>query len=193
MTKAFWIHVALIFFLILMAVTKTEGGGRSKRSGSKSEGTQSPNPEGSSYKFTKSETIWKDVPEVVEFMIGKSNSNTKYLFGNDMDSRYYNSYQNQMPSRVYIPIYLEDTCVTKDRFVTDCYNMSMTQYMIKPNARKNDSEIDQTEVRVKSAVIRQLCVSEYKREPVRYMSSGIGLFSPSLIIFITLFVYFVVE
>ncbi|KAG9488875.1 hypothetical protein GDO78_005069 [Eleutherodactylus coqui] len=162
------------------------------------------NPGGSNYnkqfKPPKSKTNMKYVAGaaiaggVGGFMLGNAVSNMRYNFGNDMDYRYYNSYQNQMPSRVYRPMYQDNSHVSEDRFVTDCYNMSMTEYVIKPNEGKNVSDIDQTEVRVKSTVIRQLCVSEYKRGPEYYYGSGLNLlFSPSLILSIMLFVYFVVE
>ncbi|XP_066446103.1 major prion protein-like [Eleutherodactylus coqui] len=131
---------------------------------------------------------------VVGFMLGNAVSNMRYRFDNDMDSRYYNSYQSQMPNRVYRPMYQDNSYMTENRFVTDCYNVSMNEYVIKPNEGKNDSDIDQTEVRVKSTVIRQLCVSEYKRGSIHPIISGINLlFSPSLSLFITLFVYFVGE
>ncbi|KAG9488877.1 hypothetical protein GDO78_005071 [Eleutherodactylus coqui] len=128
------------------------------------------------------------------FMLGNAVSNMRYRFDNDMDSRYYNNYQSQMPNRVYRPMYQDNSYMTENRFVTDCYNVSMNEYVIKPNEGKNDSDIDQTEVRVKSTVIRQLCVSEYKRGSIHPIISGINLlFSPSLSLFITLFVYFVGE
>lgn len=162
------------------------------------------NPGGSNYnkqfKPPKSKTNMKMVAgaaavgAVGGFMLGNAVSNMRYRFDNDMDSRYYNSYQNQMPSRVYRPMYQENSHVTEDKFVTDCYNMSMTEYLYKPNEGKNITDVDQTEVRVKSTIIRQLCVTEYKRGPEYYGGSGLKhLFSPSFILFMTLFVYFVVE
>ncbi|XP_056427363.1 major prion protein homolog [Hyla sarda] len=130
------------------------------------------------------------------FVLGNAISNMRYNFDNDMDSRYYNSYRNQMPNQVYRPTYQDRANVPEERFVTDCYNSSMTEYVIKPNEGKNVSEIDQTEVRVKSTIIRQLCVTEYRRGPQysQAYDSGINLLlSQSLTFFITLFVYFVVE
>ncbi|XP_063788121.1 major prion protein homolog isoform X2 [Pseudophryne corroboree] len=126
------------------------------------------------------------------FMLGNAVSNMRYNFDNDNDYRYYNSYQNQMPSRVYRPMYQDNAHVTEDRFVTDCYNMSMTEYVMKPNDGKNVSDID-VDVRVKSTIIRQMCVTEY-RQGNGYRGYGLMLLgSPSLILFITLFVYFVVQ
>ncbi|XP_075714659.1 major prion protein homolog [Rhinoderma darwinii] len=162
------------------------------------------NPGGSNYnkqfKPPKTKTNMKMVAgaaavgAVGGFMLGNAVSNMRYNFDNDLDNRYYNSYQNQMPSRVYRPMYQENTYITEDKFVTDCYNMSMTEYVMKPNEAKNVSDVDQTEVRVKSTIIRQLCVTEYKRGPAYYNGSGLSiLVSPSLILFITLFLYFVVE
>ncbi|KAG9488876.1 hypothetical protein GDO78_005070 [Eleutherodactylus coqui] len=189
MTKGFWIHVALIsFFLVLTADCKKWKPGKSKTH--KDYG----------HAGTKSKTNMKYVAGaavaggVGGFMLGNAVSNMRYNFDNDMDSRYYNNYQSQMPNRVYRPRYEDNSYMTEYRFVTDCYNMSMSEYGIKPNEGKNVSEVDQTEVRVKSTVIRQLCVSEYKRIPNNYRGSGMNLlFSQSLIIFITLFVYIVVE
>ncbi|KAG8574721.1 hypothetical protein GDO81_009293 [Engystomops pustulosus] len=162
------------------------------------------NPGGSNYnkqfKPPKTKTNMKMVAgaaavgAVSGFMLGSAVSNMRYRFDNDMDYRYYNSYQNQMPNRVYRPAYEGNPYVPEDRFVTDCYNTSMTEYVFKPNDGKNVSEIDQTELRVKSTVIRQLCVTEYRRGNYNDYGAGLHLlFSPSLILLITLFGYFVVE
>ncbi|XP_073509758.1 major prion protein [Phyllobates terribilis] len=168
------------------------------------------NPGGNNYnkqfKPPKSKTNMKMVAAgaavgaVGGFMLGSAVSNMRYSFDNDMDSRYYNSYQSQMPRQVYRPMYQQNSYVPEERFVTDCYNMSMTEYVMKPNEAKNVSDIDQTEFRVKSSVIRQLCVTEYKKGNEYYSGyngypgSGMNLLcSPSLILFITLLVYFVVE
>ncbi|XP_073415607.1 major prion protein [Dendrobates tinctorius] len=168
------------------------------------------NPGGSNYnkqfKPPKTKTNMKMVAAgaaagvVGGYMLGSAVSNMRYNFDNDRDYRYYNSYQNQMPRQVFRPMYQENTYVPQERFVTDCYNMSMTEYVMKPNEAKNVSEIDQTEFSVKSSVIRQLCVTEYKRGNEYYSGyngypdSGMNLLcSPSLILLITLLVYFVVE
>ncbi|XP_040270398.1 major prion protein homolog [Bufo bufo] len=162
------------------------------------------NPGGSNYnkqfKPPKTKTNMKMVAgaavagAVGGFVLGNAVSNMRYSFDNDMDRRYYNSYQNQMPNQVYRPSYVGNPHVTEDRFVTDCYNMTMTEYVMKPSDGKNGSDVDPAEYRVKSTIVRQLCVSEFKRGPEYYNGSELNLlFSPKLILFITLFVYFVVE
>ncbi|KAM3925695.1 major prion protein isoform 2-T3 [Leptodactylus fuscus] len=162
------------------------------------------NPGGSSYnkqfKPPKSKTNMKMVAGAAVvgaasgFMLGNAFSNMRYRFDNPMDDRYYNSYRNQMPNQIYRPTYDGNPYVPEDRFVTDCYNISMTEYVMKPNDAKNISDIDQTEYRVKSTVIRELCVKQYRSEYQYYNGSALNLlFSPGLILIITLFVYFVVE
>ncbi|XP_069799358.1 major prion protein homolog [Dendropsophus ebraccatus] len=162
------------------------------------------NPGGSNYnkqfKPPKSKTNMKMVAAGVGvgalggFMLGNAVSNMRYSFANDMDSRYYDSYRNQMPDRIYRPMYRDNTYVTEDRFVSDCYNTSMTEYKVTPI--ENATDADQTEIRVKSTVIRQLCVTEYRRAPEYGYGYGKGmnlLVSPGFILFIALFVYFMVE
>ncbi|KAM5172878.1 major prion protein [Mantella aurantiaca] len=129
------------------------------------------------------------------FVLGSAMSNMRYNFDNDMEHRYYNSYRNQMPNQVYKPQYQGNPYVPEDRFVTDCFNTTMTEYVIKPNEGKNTTEINDTEIKVKSTIIRQMCITEYKRSPEYYAyNSGMKmLFSLSLIFFIPLFVYFVVQ
>ncbi|XP_075063482.1 major prion protein [Mixophyes fleayi] len=158
------------------------------------------NPGGSNYnkqwKPPKSKTNMKMVAGAAAiggvggFLLGSAVSNMRYNFDNDMDNRYYNRYQNDMPRQVYRPVYENNAYVTEDRFVTDCYNMSLTEYVSKPTEGQNVSDV---EIRVKSTVIRQLCVTEYRRGPV-YPGHGLRLLvSPSFILFIALFVYFVVQ
>ncbi|XP_044135191.1 major prion protein-like isoform X2 [Bufo gargarizans] len=136
-----------------------------------------------------------DVSEpITGFHLGNPAGNMRYRFDNDMDYYYYKRYSQKMPNRVYRPSYVGNRYVAKDRFVTDCYNRTMTEYVMKPSDGKNVSDVDPTEYRVKSTVIRQLCVSEYENGPEYYNGSELNLlFSPKLILFITLFVYFVVE
>lgn len=129
------------------------------------------------------------------YVLGSAVSNMRYNFDNDMDSRYYNSYRNQMPNQVYRPEYQGNPYVPEDRFVTDCFNTTMTEFVIKPNEEKNTTEISDTEYRVKTTIIRQMCITEYRRTP-QYSGYNSGLrmlFSSSLIFFISLFVYFVVQ
>lgn len=129
------------------------------------------------------------------FVLGSAFSNMRYQFSNDMDSRYYNNYRNEMPNQVYRPQYQGNPYVSQERFVTDCFNTTLTEYVIKPNEGKNTTDINETEVRVKSTIIREMCVTEYKRSPEYYnYSSGLKMFfSSSLIFFIPIFVYFVVQ
>ncbi|CAI9560580.1 unnamed protein product [Staurois parvus] len=163
------------------------------------------NPGGSSYnkqwKPDKKKTNMKMVAGAAAvgvvggFVLGNAMSNMRYNFDNDMDYRYYNSYRNQMPNQVYKPQYQGSPYVPEDRFVTDCVNTTMIEYVIKPNEGKNTTEVNETEVRVKSTIIRQMCVTEYQRSP-EYWGQNSGLkifFSSSLIFSISLFVYFVVQ
>ncbi|NP_001121414.1 prion protein isoform X2 [Xenopus tropicalis] len=122
------------------------------------------------------------------YMLGNAMGRMSYHFSNPMEARYYNDYYNQMPERVYRPMYRGEEHVSEDRFVTDCYNMSVTEYIIKPAEGKNTSEVNQLETRVKSQIIREMCITEYRR------GSGFKVLSnPWLILTITLFVYFVIE
>uniref|UniRef100_A0A803KD93 Prion protein n=1 Tax=Xenopus tropicalis TaxID=8364 RepID=A0A803KD93_XENTR len=79
------------------------------------------------------------------YMLGNAMGRMSYHFSNPMEARYYNDYYNQMPERVYRPMYRGEEHVSEDRFVTDCYNMSVTEYIIKPAEGKNTSESDQRE------------------------------------------------
>ncbi|CAH2274785.1 major prion homolog [Pelobates cultripes] len=122
------------------------------------------------------------------FMLGNAVGNMRYHFDNDMESRYYNNYRNQMPNQVYRPMYGENMHVSQDRFVSDCFNMTVTEYVIKEDDGKNASEINQLDRSVKTKIIRELCVHEYQR------GSGLRvLYSPILSLFVVLFVYFVVQ
>ncbi|XP_053321191.1 major prion protein homolog [Spea bombifrons] len=122
------------------------------------------------------------------FMIGSAVSNMRYSFDNDREYQYYNSYHRQMPNQVYRPMYGENTHVSQERFVSDCFNMSVTEFIIREEEGKNGSNIDPVERSVKTKIIRELCIHEYQR------GSGLKvLFSPILSLFVTLFVYFVVQ
>ncbi|KAM4747389.1 major prion protein homolog [Rhinophrynus dorsalis] len=122
------------------------------------------------------------------FMLGNAIGNMRYHFNNDMEYQYYNRYQNQMPDRVYRPVYRDNEYVSEDRFVTDCYNMSVTEYIVKPTQGKNSSEVNSVETSVKTQIIREMCITEYRR------GSGMMLFSnPWLVLSITLIIYFVVQ
>ncbi|KAM8973467.1 major prion protein homolog [Pelodytes ibericus] len=122
------------------------------------------------------------------FMLGNAVGRMSYHFDNDMESRYYNSYHDRMPDRVYRPMYRDDMRVSQDTFVTDCFNMSVTEYIVKEEEGKNNSEISQVERSVKTKIIRQMCIHEYQR------GSGLRLiFSPILSLFVTLCIYFVVQ
>ncbi|KAM9311215.1 major prion protein [Gastrophryne carolinensis] len=127
------------------------------------------------------------------FMLGNAFSNMRYRFDNDYESRYYNTYRNQMPDQVYRPMYHDNVRVTEDRFVTDCYNTTMTEFVIKPSEGKNSTDPNDTDIKVKSTVIRQMCVSEYRRRPQYYGGNGLRLLLNPMLIFISLFVYFVVQ
>ncbi|XP_068130923.1 major prion protein homolog [Hyperolius riggenbachi] len=126
------------------------------------------------------------------FVLGNAFSNMRYSFDNDRESQYYNNYRNQMPNQVYRPMYQENTHVTEDRFVTDCYNSTMIEYVGKPAEEKNGTDVNEVEFKVKSTIIRQMCVSEFRRGPeyMGYNASGLRLpFSLSAIFFISLFVH----
>nr|DBA32080.1 TPA: hypothetical protein GDO54_007829 [Pyxicephalus adspersus] len=135
------------------------------------------------------------VAAVGGFVLGNAIGNMRYRFDNDMESRYYNTYRDQMPSQVYKPQYQGNPYVPQDRFVTDCFNNTVTEYVYKSSEGKNASEINETELKVKTTIIRQMCIAEYQRSPEYFgYNSGLKLlFSSSLIFFITLFVYFVVQ
>ncbi|NP_001086191.1 prion protein S homeolog isoform X1 [Xenopus laevis] len=163
-------------------------------------GQQPYNPSGGSnfnnkqWKPPKSKTNMKAVAvgaaagAIGGYMLGNAVGRMNHHFDNPMESRYYNDYYNQMPDRVYRPMYRSEEYVSEDRFVTDCYNMSVTEYIIKPSEGKNGSDVNQLDTVVKSKIIREMCITEYRR------GSGFKVLSnPWLILTITLFVYFVIE
>ncbi|KAG8440919.1 hypothetical protein GDO86_006598 [Hymenochirus boettgeri] len=121
------------------------------------------------------------------FMLGNAVGRMRYHFDNDMDSRYYDRYYNQMPNQVYRPMYRDNSYVSEDRFVSDCYNMSVTEYIEKPSEGKNTSDLNQQEIRVKKQIIREMCIYEYRSDGFKLLSNL------WLTLTITLFVYFVVE
>ncbi|MEE6479162.1 hypothetical protein FKM82_012159 [Ascaphus truei] len=124
------------------------------------------------------------------FMLGSAVGRMSYQFDNNEESRYYDRYHNQMPNQVYRPVYRGNAYIPEDRFVNDCFNMTVTEYIVKPAEKTNSSEIDTMETKVKSQIIRQMCISEYRT------SYGFGLrllCNPWLVLSITLFVYFVVQ
>lgn len=123
------------------------------------------------------------------FVLGNAVGRMRYNFDNQDDYYYYNQHAGRMPERVYRPNYIDNRPVTEERFVTDCYNMSATEYIYKNDEGKNASDVDPAEVRVKSLVITQMCRSEYR------MGNGVQLFfsDPLLVITVLLLLYFVVQ
>lgn len=122
------------------------------------------------------------------FMLGNAIGNMRYNFDNEREYRYYDNYRNQMPNQVYRPMYGNNMQVSEDRFVSDCFNMTVTEFVIKEDDGKNASEINQLDRIVKTKIIRELCIHEYQK------GSGLRvLYSPILSLFVVLFVYFVVQ
>ncbi|KAM4678359.1 major prion protein homolog isoform 1-T2 [Discoglossus pictus] len=122
------------------------------------------------------------------FLLGNAIGNMRYHFNNDDEYRYYNRYSNQLPDRVYRPMYDDQRGVSRDRFVTDCYNMTVTEYIINVDTKQNSSEVDPIGNSVKKQMIREMCITEYAR------GYGLKLFSnPWLVIFIGIFVHFVIQ
>ncbi|XP_069070266.1 major prion protein homolog [Pleurodeles waltl] len=123
------------------------------------------------------------------FMLGNAVGRMRYQFDNPDDYYYYNQYSGRMPDRVYRPNYIDKRPVTEERFVTDCYNMTATEYIYKNDEGKNSSEVDPVELRVKSQVITQICRSEYRTR------NGVQLFftNPLLVITVLLLLYFVAQ
>ncbi|OCT89950.1 prion protein L homeolog isoform X1 [Xenopus laevis] len=216
MPQSLWTCLVLISLVCTLTVSsKKSGGGKSKTGGWNTGSNRNPNYPGGypgntggswgqqpynpsgynkQWKPPKSKTNMKSVAigaaagAIGGYMLGNAVGRMSYQFNNPMESRYYNDYYNQMPNRVYRPMYRGEEYVSEDRFVRDCYNMSVTEYIIKPAEGKNNSELNQLDTTVKSQIIREMCITEYRR------GSGFKVLSnPWLILTITLFVYFVIE
>nr|XP_033803326.1 major prion protein homolog [Geotrypetes seraphini]XP_033803327.1 major prion protein homolog [Geotrypetes seraphini]XP_033803328.1 major prion protein homolog [Geotrypetes seraphini]XP_033803329.1 major prion protein homolog [Geotrypetes seraphini]XP_033803330.1 major prion protein homolog [Geotrypetes seraphini] len=120
------------------------------------------------------------------YALGNAVGRSRIFFDDDYQRQYYNYHSNQFPDRVYRPQYYDNQRVTEDIFVNDCFNYSMTEFVMKPSAEKNINETDAMEIQVMQHVIRQLCIREYR------MASGAEILTfSSLVLCVLLFISFV--
>ncbi|XP_030057702.1 major prion protein [Microcaecilia unicolor] len=122
------------------------------------------------------------------YALGNAVGRSRIFFDDDYQRYYYNQHPNQFPDRVYRPQYNTNQRVTEDIFVNDCFNYSMTEYVVKPSVEKNVNETDAMETQVMQHVIRQLCIREYQ------MASGAKILTPpSLVLCVLLFISLVTQ
>ncbi|XP_010141661.1 PREDICTED: major prion protein homolog [Buceros rhinoceros silvestris] len=112
------------------------------------------------------------------YAMGRVMSGMHYHFDSPDEYRWWNQNAARYPNQVYYRDY--NGPVSQDVFVTDCFNITVTEHNIGPAAKKNVSEaaaaVNQTETemetKVVTKVIREMCIQQYREY---LMNSGIRL------------------
>lgn len=90
------------------------------------------------------------------YLLGRAMSGMHFGFNNPYEEQWWYENRNRYSDQVYYPKY--DQQVSRDVFVRDCTNVTVTEYL-EPSG---DKTADDMERKVVTQVVHQMCTEQYK-------------------------------
>lgn len=117
------------------------------------------------------------------YLLGRAMSNVPFMFSNPSEQQWWYQNRDRYSDQVYYPKY--DQPVSRDIFVRDCTNVTVTEYT-EPSGNKTADEVER---KVVTQVVHQMCTEQYR------LMSGVAslLANPSVLVMVTLILCFLIH